>query len=112
MQKQFLLALNTIRGAVVSCDFPIPTPTSGPLDVGFLNVEYTASGAAESTLLPRAAGLADCGDDAGWTFDVQPGTGTPSKITLCPATCSVVQTDFGAKVETRLGCPVLIKPPK
>lgn len=111
VQKQFLLALNTIRGAVVSCDFPIPTPTSGALDFAFLNVEYTPSGATESTLLPRAAGLADCGTDAGWTFDVQPGMGTPTKITLCPATCNTVQSDFGAKVETRLGCPVFIKPP-
>jgi hypothetical protein len=112
VEKQFLLALNTIRGAVVSCDFPIPTPTMGSVDYGLLNVEYTASGAPGPTVLPRASGLADCGDDPGWTLDVQPDQGTPTKLTLCPASCAVVQADLNAKVETRLGCPVVVKNPK
>jgi hypothetical protein len=112
VQKQFLLALNTIRGAVVSCDFPIPVPTSGPLDFGYLNVEYTPAGGTEATVLPRASGLDQCGTDDGWTFDIQPSaTAKPTKMTLCPKTCATVQADFGAKVETRLGCPVVTKAP-
>ena len=113
VQKQFLLALNTIRGAVVSCDYGVPVPSEGMLDYDLVNVEYTPNGQTEPTVLPRAKGLAACEQDAGWTYDVEPSaSGKPTKIVLCPASCSTVQTDFGATVEVRLGCQVVLKPVK
>jgi hypothetical protein len=51
------------------------------------------------------ASEADCTGSGGWYYD---NPTTPTKITLCPSTCTDVQNDPSANVSIELGCATQI----
>ena len=71
------------------------------LDPEKVNFSYTPKGMGMSKLLLRADDLADCNGKPGWYFD---SNNTPTKIILCPVTCTTVQADSNAKVSALFGC--------
>jgi hypothetical protein len=100
---QFLDALSKIRGAAVDpCQYIVPATTAsgGAVDPSQVNVTYTPSGGAAQALLqsPNAAG---CPSTGGWYYD---NPTAPTKILLCPATCSAVKADAKATVQILMGC--------
>jgi hypothetical protein len=64
----------------------VPTAVLGATDVG------TGSAAACDAVKGR------------WYYDVDPATGKPTKVILCPATCSKVQADPAGSVNVVQGC--------
>lgn len=104
---QFAKAMADIRKDALGCEFSIPMPPKGmqllPDDV---NVTYQAGGAGMPVTLPRAKDVADCGNDPGWHYD---DNKKPTKIILCPASCSIVQNDAMAEVSVAFGCHSEIK---
>jgi len=48
-----------------------------------------------------------CDARGGWYYDRDPMSGAPTKITACPATCTMLQTDLDGKVDVVLGCPTI-----
>ena len=50
---------------------------------------------------------AGCDARGGWYYDKDPMTGAPTKITACPATCTMLQTDLDGKVDVVLGYPTI-----
>jgi hypothetical protein len=40
----------------------------------------------------------------GWYYDVEPGTGTPTRVLTCPATCAWLKDAKDIKVELLFGC--------
>jgi hypothetical protein len=115
VEQQFLDALNAIRGSKLACEYAIPpaSPGSGTLDFGKVNVEYTAPGASTAKTIGYAGQAGNCGPtDGGWYYDVDPMTGgTPTKIIMCPATCTTFSSTIGGQIDIRLGCKTVIKPP-
>jgi len=100
-QAELLAALKAIQGSQVACAFQVPTPPNGEtLDPKLVNVNYTPGGGMTTTLgqVPSAA---DCGPAGGWYYD---NPTNPTTITLCPATCAVVQGDDQAKLDILFGC--------
>jgi hypothetical protein len=99
--NSFVTTLLNISTNPLSCEYEIPTPTDQTMtvDLNKVQVVYTpAVGNAEE--IPRAESGADCAGSAagGWYYD---NPTTPSKILVCPCTCS----RFAAgKVDIRLGC--------
>jgi hypothetical protein len=99
--QSFVTTLLNISTNPLSCEYEIPVPADPTLAVDFdkVQVVYTP-GVGDAEEIPRAANFGECAGSAagGWYYD---SPTSPSKILVCPCTCS----RFGAgKVEVRLGC--------
>lgn len=108
----FQKAMDQIRGQALPCEYVVPTPTDGTADYDKVNVQYTPGGGGKATVLPQVkGGAAACGSSIGWYYDVDPASGTPTKIILCPTTCNDVKSGSGAgaKVDVLLGCKTIVK---
>jgi len=95
-----------VSGSQVSCDLTLPMPPAGEtLDPTKVNVKYQMGGVAPGMTLPQVPAAADCAAAGGWFYD---DNTTPTKITLCPATCTSVQGDPAANVKVEFGCSTQI----
>jgi uncharacterized protein YegL len=100
--SQFSAKMAEIRKVALACDFELPPPPMGQqLDPYKVNFSYTPKGTGKPALLPRANDFADCNGQPGWYFD---SNTAPTKIILCPASCTTVQNDNSAKVDVLFGC--------
>jgi len=101
---QFLGALNEIRGSRLSCEFKIPeSDGTREVDLTKVNVEFTTG--TTTTRVPRVNGAGACdASRGGWYYDVEPSSGEPSRIIVCPTTCQVFQAAQNAAVQIELGC--------
>ena len=100
----FLDALNQIRGESLPCDFAIPPPRAGgTIDFGKVNVRRKAAAGDEDVLY--ASNAAACNPaKGGWHYDVDPASGTPTRVVTCPATCQAFKANPAATIEIRFGC--------
>jgi len=113
VEASFLAALNAIRGTKLACEYAIPPPSTGTLDFGEVNTEYTPSGGGAPSTVGYVPDLAGCDPVAGgWYYDADPAQGgAPTKIIMCPATCATFGTDTGGQVDIRVGCKTVHAPP-
>jgi hypothetical protein len=104
--QKMLDVLNDIR-ANGACKFQIPQPKTGTLDYNKVNITYTPLGETTPVEVLYKESEANCDPvKGGWYYDVNPNDGTPTKILLCPATCSEVKLSDGLTV--LLGCKTKI----
>jgi hypothetical protein len=101
--KEFLAALNAIRGAI-GCAYKLPVPTSGEPDTDKLNVVFTPDAAGEPEYFPRVQTAADCLGNKAWYYD---DNANPTQIILCPAACDLVTNQKGTVV-VELGCTQVV----
>jgi hypothetical protein len=108
-EMQLLMALQAIRGTVVTCQFALPmTDQQGKkVDPSKVNVDYTPGGTGMSETIPQVDNAAACGNKDGWYYD---NNAMPTTITLCPKTCQTVQNDPHAKIDILLGCQTMVAP--
>jgi hypothetical protein len=107
LNARLLEALDQIRGVALACEYRIPQPSVGGLDFGKVNVRF--SGAAGPENIPYVERLDRCDPmRGGWYYDVQPSAGKPSRVLVCPATCSRFKLEPAAKVELIVGCATQI----
>jgi Mg-chelatase subunit ChlD len=103
---EFAQKMVEIRQKALSCEYVIPAPPSDePLEFDKVAVKHMIGGTDE-TEIPRAESLADCGSSAGWYYD---DPQNPTKILLCPASCTDVQIDTLGSVDVHFGCKPEIK---
>lgn len=105
--QQFVQAMNQIRGTALPCDYKLPVPDSGVPDFDKLNVQHTAPD-GKKTVYPRRDDATKCDASGGWYYDVDPKSGMPSKITLCPSTCAAVKA-AGGQVDVVIGCKTQVR---
>jgi len=103
------VAQAVVANAAVSCNLAIPEPPNGQqLDLGRVNVALNSGD--QQTLLPRVAGVSQCGTEAGWYYD---DPVAPTEVILCPASCDEAQTlagpDKPGSVEVLFGCTTIVK---
>jgi hypothetical protein len=103
LTRRFLDTLNQIRGAALACEFGIPAPQMGSLDHGKVNVRTTVAGMQRELVYVGNAGRCDPAT-GGWHYDVDPASGKPSRVLMCPASCNAVQMNAGARVDLVFGC--------
>jgi hypothetical protein len=108
VNKQFLDALNAIRGAALACSYTIPDSMGRMPDYNRVNVRYTQGGMTTSVVIPKVANAADCANRDGWYYD---NDAAPTRIIVCDATCQKFSTDTKGKVEIEVGCATIIAPP-
>ena len=95
------LATAVVSGSKISCDIAMPTAPAGKkINPQQVSVEMVASAGSAPQKLPHVADLTQCGS-GGWYYD---NNTTPTKIILCPSTCTWAQGLTGAKVTVGLGC--------
>ena len=101
--QQLLMALKQIQANAVACSFAMPKPENpnDEIDLEQVDVNYTPSNGGIKSKFPQVASAASCTAAGGWYYDVP---GKPTTINLCPASCTKVQIDNGAKVDIFLGC--------
>ncbi len=93
-----LMAQGVIAGASVPCEFALPEPPMGQtLDLATVQVRYTNGNMAVTTFdqVPTAA---DCTPSSFYIAD--------DKIILCPAACTLVQSDPDAIIDILYGCEI------
>ncbi|HEX4353702.1 MAG TPA: hypothetical protein VHZ95_12320, partial [Polyangiales bacterium] len=107
--QQLITALASIRSGSLACEYALPTPPSGQaLDYTEVNVQFTKSDQTTQNLL-YVTDSTQCGKTAlGWFYDADPAKGgTPTKISVCPATCDTLRAATGATIQVRLGCATM-----
>jgi hypothetical protein len=106
---QLVDTMNKIRqNAQIPCEYSIPTPTNGKLDYDKVNVSYLdPTGAKEDVYYVEQMSACDPTKGGGWYYDTKPPTPAPTKILLCPSTCSTVTGKFGYRLNVTLGCQAL-----
>jgi hypothetical protein len=108
-QQALLDALAAIRGSVLDCDLPMPEPQAGmKVDPMKVNVNLT-NGAGTKSTLAQVPNEAACGSLSGWYYD---NPAMPTRIVLCPATCTAVSSDARAMLQILLGCSTVTEVPR
>ncbi len=103
------MATGVVQSTTLACSFDIPM-NGGTIDPTKVNVNYTASGSNMPQAIGYVAGgLAACGPSGGFYYD---DPNNPTKILLCPATCTAVQSDTGGKIDVLFGCDTILQPPE
>ncbi|MFS8064991.1 MAG: hypothetical protein ACMG6S_01340 [Byssovorax sp.] len=91
------IAQGVIKGAKISCDFPIPEAPGGEkIDLASVVVQYTAGGVGNATNFVQVADAAACKPNG---FYLSTDT-----IHLCTDTCAVVQGDEKAAINVLFAC--------
>jgi hypothetical protein len=90
-----------IKSAPLPCDYNIPPPPKGDtLNPNKVNVAYTAAGATMEETFSKVTAQNACGMAMGsWYYD---NPSAPTKVLLCPATCSKVGA--GGAMNIVYGC--------
>jgi hypothetical protein len=101
VKDDLIAALDAIKDVQFSCDFPMPTSTTGkPVDPALVNVDFTPKGGAKIPLY-KVDNAAGCKAEGGWYYD---SNIQPTKVILCPTSCTQAQSDADPKVSVLLGC--------
>jgi hypothetical protein len=100
--RKFLNALDGIRRRSLGCEYAIPAPSTGEIDFAAVNVRFSQAGSEAETFF-YVANAAACGAEArgSWHYD---DAARPTKIVLCPSTCSRVSSATDGRVDTVFGC--------
>ena len=97
IKADFLAAINAIRDAVSSCEFPLTKPAgSGDIDPANVNVVMTSGAGADSTVPQNATD--------GWAYD---NAAAPTKVTLNGKACATLKADPAAKINIVIGCKTI-----
>ncbi|HEX4337354.1 MAG TPA: vWA domain-containing protein [Polyangiaceae bacterium] len=108
--QKFIAALNKIRaGAQAACTYSLPAPDDGAkLDPAKVNVGVTNTLGGTSSVIYRVNDDTACDPSmGGWHYDNE---AMPTKILLCPASCTSVGA-AGTIVNIKFGCQSSLRPP-
>jgi hypothetical protein len=103
LTQTFLAALEQIRGRALPCEFSISKNDVSMVDFGRVNLRFRGASGDRDILY---VGKADRCDPmrGGWYYDVDPMTGTPTRVITCPATCAALKSDVQGRIDLRFGC--------
>jgi hypothetical protein len=97
-RKDFLDAVNAIRGQAISCNIAVPAPPAGKkLDPEKVNVQFTGDGKPATSLKYGT----ECTGDTAWRYD---NATAPKMIELCTDACSAIKGDAKGKLDVVFGC--------
>jgi hypothetical protein len=95
------LATAVVEGSKIACDIPMPDPPAGKkINLQQVSVEVVPSPGSPAQKIPHVTDAGQCGS-GGWYYD---NNTKPTKIILCPSTCTWAQGLTEAKLSVGLGC--------
>ncbi|MCC6556456.1 MAG: hypothetical protein IT372_26140 [Polyangiaceae bacterium] len=102
------VAQAVVATSQLSCEVPIPTPSSGTIDYAKVNVRITSD--SGEVILFKVGGPSDCGPAGGWYYD---DPAAPTKVILCPASCDEARASVGpgkdGHIEVLFGCETMVE---
>jgi hypothetical protein len=98
-----------LRSAATPCDFDIPASLAGKFDPRGMYIRLYYSNLAEWRLTPAVGAASNCADADGWYFD---DTARPTRVSLCPTTCSDLAPHTEARIVFGVPCPDAPPPPR
>jgi hypothetical protein len=100
--------LAEIRGQALPCEYTIPRDRVPSIDFGKVNVHFKGTSGEED--VPYVGRADRCHPmRGGWYYDADPAAGgTPTRVVVCPASCTRFKGDASARVELRFGCKTVI----
>lgn len=103
------MAEGVIVSSQLACEYFIPAPPEGEvLDPSLVNVTYLPGGGGEPVQLYNVpGGQADCGPEGGWYYD---DPVAPTRILVCPNTCTMLEADAQGEVKVTFGCATVVVP--
>jgi hypothetical protein len=105
--SQLETAFTQIRTSALSCDYAIPTQTSGTINFNLVNVRLCTNPASPTdcsneTDFYYVSDSSECNlTQYGYYYD---NVANPTKILLCASPCSQVQALTNARVDIQFGC--------
>ncbi len=103
LAQDLLNTLKTITHQQLGCEFAIPDPQSGAIDPHKVNVNFTDAAGHTSTLY-KVDGPEQCIAGA-WYYATVPDSVAPTKVILCPQTCTNARDQDTAVLQILYGCP-------
>jgi hypothetical protein len=97
-QHDISAALAAIAQQVSRCELTISNESGRPLG----DDQFTVT--LSSGALTRVGPTACTGASNEWHFDVDPSTGTPSRLVLCPNTCAALEASTNPDLRVLIGC--------
>ncbi|MBN2341591.1 MAG: hypothetical protein JXX29_21625 [Deltaproteobacteria bacterium] len=96
------LGSSVIASSKLNCEWALPTPPDGEtLDPDLVNVRFS-SATVDAYLVGNVPSAADCPPDThGWYYD---DATAPSRIYVCPDTCTWFQNQTDATLSIEFGC--------
>lgn len=105
-QEALLQALEKVRTGVIGCEYNLPLPPAGEgiLDLDSVEVRFTPGKNDPEVVIRKVATKDDCGATTGGYYYDDPQK--PTRVVLCPASCSQVQgaSTSEAEVDLHFGC--------
>jgi hypothetical protein len=100
-----------IGGTKLACEWQIPPPPAGKTFApNQTNITYGGVGGQPRRPIPHVDSVSACASVTGgwaWFYD---DNVRPTKISVCPQACTIVQNDAAARVDIYFGCPTVIVP--
>jgi hypothetical protein len=103
-------ALDAIRRSASSCAYVIPAEGRKPADQTPAKVAIRIGMSGAPIFVGQVSSQQDCGNGAGWYYERSPTSGdgptetSPTRITLCPASCDSVVNTSGSHLDVEVGC--------
>jgi hypothetical protein len=107
VSEQFLRALREVRNATLACEFNVPQ-TGTALDFFRVNLEFNDGTDREQLFYVNDEAGCDTLSN-GWHYDVDPNSGTPTSIQVCPSVCQRFQNTKQGDVRVQVGCATIIR---
>ncbi len=116
VEAQFMDALNNVRKKAISCDYVIPPPTTGKIDYGKVNVQFTPNNGQAAESLVYVKSVQNCAlapNGGGWYYDDEANA---TRVLLCPEACTRAKASDKGQLDVAFGCATqaapTIPPPK
>lgn len=100
---EFEQALSRVTGEALPCEYEVPTEVqNGEVAITSVNVLLTLNN-GEPALLPQDPA---CAGGDGWRYNAPGG---PTRVVLCPSTCTAIKEAEAAKIQILLGCATVVE---
>ncbi|MET0591254.1 MAG: vWA domain-containing protein [Polyangiaceae bacterium] len=110
-EAELTLALDAIRTSALACGYVIPEKGRDIADKVPAKVSTRVGRDGEPNPVSQVADFASCNGLSGWYYERPPMTGdgnsadkTPTRVTLCPATCDDLLRARGSHLDVVVGC--------
>jgi hypothetical protein len=101
-ESGLLAALEAIRTSALACEFVFPPGTNTRFDLATVTTENGSDAGPKS--VDRVDGAEACAGGPGWFYDTSVEQPTPTRITLCPASCQPLVDGTDSHLDVRVGC--------
>jgi hypothetical protein len=101
-ESSLLAALEAIRTSALACEYVFPPGTNTRFDLATVTTQTGVD--AGPTAVDRVDSAEACAGGPGWFYDTSADQATPTRITLCPSSCTPLVEGTDSHLDVRVGC--------